>query len=284
MALEIDLSDRVVLVTGGVRGVGAGISREFLAAGATVVVCARREPETPVSRDGRQAHFLPCDVRDAEAVRALVDTVVATYGRLDHAVNNAGGAPFAPAATASVNFHTKILELNLMSALWVSQAANAVMQEQAEGGSIVMISSLSGHRPSPGTAAYGAAKAGVDSLTQSLAMEWAPKVRVNSLIVGPVETELSELHYGDRAGIDAVASTIPLGRLAAPADVGRVAAFLASPLAAYVSGAMVQVHGGGERPPFLAVSTAGNVPAGTAATGTRAAGNGTAAGGEQQRA
>jgi len=297
VALEIDLSDRVVLVTGGVRGVGAGISREFLAAGATVVTCARREPETPVHHDGRQAHFLPCDVRDAEAVRGLIDTVVATHGRLDHVVNNAGGAPFAPAATASVNFHTKILELNLMSALWVSQAANAVMQEQAEGGSIVMISSLSGHRPSPGTAAYGAAKAGVDSLTQSLAMEWAPKVRVNSLIVGPVETELSELHYGDRAGIEAVAATIPLGRLAAPADVGRVAAFLASPLAAYVSGAMVQVHGGGERPPFLDVATAGNVHAphrstGSATNGTAQAdgspaANGTAStsgAGEQRRA
>ncbi|WP_280181682.1 SDR family oxidoreductase [Nocardia farcinica] len=258
MGLEIDLSDRVVLVTGGVRGVGAGISRAFLAAGATVVACARRPGEQPVTYEGRQAHFLPCDVRDAAAVRALIETLVDTHGRLDHVVNNAGGAPFASAATASVNFHTKIIELNLMSALWVSQAANVVMQDQPEGGSILMISSLSGHRPSPGTAAYGAAKAGVDSLTQSLSMEWAPKVRVNSLIVGPVETELSELHYGDRDGIEAVGATIPLGRLARPEDVGCAAAFLASPLAAYISGAMLQVHGGGERPPFLAASTAAN--------------------------
>ncbi|QBS42666.1 SDR family oxidoreductase [Nocardia sp. CS682] len=256
MALEIDLADRVVLVTGGVRGVGAGVSRAFLAAGATVIACARRPADAPVESDGRAIEFLACDIRDADAVRELVDTVVARHGRLDHLVNNAGGAPFALAATASKNFHAKIVELNLLAPLLVSQAANAVMQQQPDGGTIVNISSVSGHRPSPGTAAYGAAKAGMDSLTASLAVEWAPKVRVNSLVVGPVDTELSRLHYGDQDGIDAVGQTIPLGRMAAPEDVGRCAVFLASPLACYVSGAALLVHGGGERPAFLAASTA----------------------------
>ncbi|MFE9582593.1 SDR family oxidoreductase [Nocardia sp. NPDC006044] len=256
MALEIDLADRVVLVTGGVRGVGAGVSRAFLAAGATVIACARRPAEAPVEADGRAIDFLPCDIRDADAVRELVETVVERHGRLDHLVNNAGGAPFALAATASKNFHAKIVELNLLAPLLVSQAANAVMQQQADGGSIVNVSSVSSTRPSPGTAAYGAAKAGIDSLTSSLAVEWAPKVRVNSLVVGPVVTEQSQLHYGDQAGIDAVGETIPLGRMAEPDDVGRCAVFLASPLAAYVSGAALLVHGGGERPAFLAASTA----------------------------
>ncbi|WP_405167533.1 SDR family oxidoreductase [Nocardia sp. NBC_01499] len=256
MALEIDLADRVVLVTGGVRGVGAGVSRAFLAAGATVIACARRPADVPIEADGRAIEFLSCDIRDADAVRALIDTVIERHGRLDHLVNNAGGAPFALAATASKNFHAKIVELNLLAPLLVSQAANSVMQRQPDGGSIVNISSVSGHRPSPGTAAYGAAKAGIDSLTSSLAVEWAPKVRVNSLVVGPVVTELSELHYGDQDGIDAVGETIPLGRLAGPDDVGRCAAFLASPLASYVSGASLLVHGGGERPAFLAASTA----------------------------
>ncbi|PXX66989.1 NAD(P)-dependent dehydrogenase (short-subunit alcohol dehydrogenase family) [Nocardia tenerifensis] len=256
MALEIDLTDRVALVTGGVRGVGAGVSRAFLAAGATVIACARRPADVPVEADGRTIEFLPCDIRDADAVRELIDAIVERHGRLDHLVNNAGGAPFAMAATASKNFHAKIVELNLLAPLLVSQAANAVMQRQPEGGSIVNISSVSGHRPSPGTAAYGAAKAGIDSLTSSLAVEWAPKVRVNSLIVGPVDTEQSQLHYGDQAGIDAVGQTIPLGRMAEPDDVGRCAAFLASPLARYVSGAALVVHGGGERPAFLSASTA----------------------------
>ncbi|WP_069165390.1 SDR family oxidoreductase [Nocardia altamirensis] len=256
MALEIDLADRIVLVTGGVRGVGAGVSRVFLAAGATVIACARRPAEAPIEADGRAIDFLSCDIRDADSVGVLIDTIRERYGRLDCLVNNAGGAPFALAADASKNFHAKIVELNLLAPLLVSQAANAVMQQQPDGGSIVNISSVSGHRPSPGTAAYGAAKAGIDNLTASLAVEWAPRVRLNSLIVGPVDTEQSRLHYGDQDGVDAVGRTIPLGRMATPDDVGRCAAFLASPLAAYVSGAALLVHGGGERPAFLAASTA----------------------------
>ncbi|MGQ4616873.1 SDR family oxidoreductase [Nocardia sp. R7R-8] len=256
MSLEIDLSGSVVLVTGGVRGVGAGVSKAFLAAGATVVACARRPAGAPVEVDGRAIDYVPCDVRDEDAVRALVDTITERHGRLDHLVNNAGGTPFALAAAASTNFHTKIVELNLLAPLLLAQAANAVLQRQDEGGSIVNISSVSGHRPSPGTAAYGAAKAGLDSLTGSLAVEWAPKVRVNSLVVGPVDTESSRLHYGDRDGVDAVGRTIPLGRMARPEEVGRCAVFLVSPLAAYVSGATLLVHGGGERPAFLAAANA----------------------------
>lgn len=258
MALEIDLSGRVVLVTGGVRGVGAGVSRVLLSAGATVVACARRPADTAVEYQGRAVEFLPCDVRDADAVQTMIDTIVERHGRLDHLVNNAGGAPFALAAEASKNFHAKIVELNLLAPLLVAQRANAVMQTQPDGGSIVNISSVSGHRPSPGTAAYGAAKAGVDSLTSSLAVEWAPKVRVNSLVAGAVETELSELHYGDADGVAAVGRTIPLGRLARPEDIGRSVAFLISPLASYVSGATLQLHGGGERPAFLDAANAEN--------------------------
>ncbi|MGN2641918.1 SDR family oxidoreductase [Nocardia takedensis] len=256
MALEIDLAGRVVLVTGGVRGVGAGVSRVFLEAGATVVACARRPADAPVTAGGREIEYLPCDVRDPDSVTELIETVKARHGRLDHLVNNAGGAPYAEAATASRNFHAKIVELNLLAPLLVSQAAYAVMKDQPDGGSIVMISSVSGVRPSPGTAAYGAAKAGMDSLTRTLAVEWAPRVRINSLVVGMVRTELAELHYGDNDGIDAVSTTIPLGRMATPEDIGRCAVFLSSPLAAYVSGATLLVHGGGERPAFLDAATA----------------------------
>lgn len=260
MAIEVNLSGSVVLVTGGVRGVGAGISRVFLDAGATVVACARRPADVPVESNGRGIDFLPCDVRDPESVRELIDAIVAKYGRLDTVVNNAGGAPFALAADASANFHSKIVQLNLLAPLLVSQIANDVMQKQETGGSIVMISSVSGHRPSPGTAAYGAAKAGVDSLVSSLAVEWAPKVRMNSVIVGLVNTESSHLHYGDDDGIAAVSATVPMGRMAAPEDIGRTAAFLASPLAEYISGGSLLVHGGGEKPAFLEASTA-DVPA-----------------------
>jgi NAD(P)-dependent dehydrogenase (short-subunit alcohol dehydrogenase family) len=246
--VELDLDGAVVLVTGGVRGVGLGITRAFLAAGAVVVTCARRPAEVG------DASFVPCDVRDADQVSQLVKGIAAEHGRLDVVVNNAGGAPFALADKASPRFHQKIVELNLLAPLLVSQAANAVMQSQPSGGAIVNVSSVSGRRPSPGTAAYGAAKAGLDNLTASLAVEWAPRVRVNALAVGMVRTEQSHLHYGSEEGIAAVARTVPLGRLASPDEVGACAVFLASPLASYVSGSTLVVHGGGEVPAFLAAA------------------------------
>jgi NAD(P)-dependent dehydrogenase (short-subunit alcohol dehydrogenase family) len=244
---DLGLAGAVVLVTGGVRGVGRGISAVFLARGAHVVTCARRDTET-------EAEFVRCDVRDEEQVSALVDGIVSRHGRLDVVVNNAGGAPYVSAAEASPRLHEKVVQLNLLAPLLVAQHANAVMQRQDSGGSIVMISSVSGTRPSPGTAAYGAAKAGLDSLTASLAVEWAPKVRVNALDVGMVRTEQSHLHYGSEAAVEAVRKTVPLGRLAEPEEIGHCAAFLASPLASYVSGATLRVHGGGEVPAFLAAA------------------------------
>lgn len=253
-AYDLGLAGAVVLVTGGVRGVGAGISRAFLRAGATVVACARGEPDAPVVTDGREVEFAACDVRDPDRVHPLVAGIMDRHGQLDVVVNNAGGAPFALAGEASPRFHAKVVELNLLAPLLVSQAAAAVMRRQAGGGAIIMVSSVSGRRPSPGTAAYGAAKAGLDNITASLAVEWAPKVRVNSLAVGMVRTERAHLHYGDAEGIAAVARTVPLGRLAEPDEVGTCAAFLASPLASYVSGATLAVHGGGEVPAFLAAA------------------------------
>lgn len=248
--MDFDLGGRVVLVTGGVRGVGAGISAVFAEQGAVVVTCARR----PV--DGLPYEFHSCDVRDPDAVSGLVDAIVERHGRLDVVVNNAGGSPYVLAADASPRFHQKVIELNLLGMLHVSQAANAVMQQQAGGGSIVSISSVSGQRPSPGTAAYSAAKAGVDSLTATLAVEWAPKVRVNSVVVGMVATEQAELFYGDKASQAAVAATVPLGRLARPEEIGWAAAFLASDAASYISGSSLAVHGGGESPPYLSASNA----------------------------
>jgi hypothetical protein len=130
------------------------------------------------------------------------------------------------------------------------------MQQQEQGATIVFITSVSAMRPSPGTAAYGAAKAGLVSLAASLAVEWAPKVRLNCVAAGLVKTEQSHLHYGDASGLARVSATIPLGRLADPRDIGDACVFLASPLASYVSGGTLLVHGGGERPAFLGAARA----------------------------
>lgn len=251
MSDPLDFTDKSVIVTGGGKGIGAGITKCFLAAGARVLVCGRTQPDILPRSGENEALFTHCDVRDFEQIEACVQFAQDHFGRLDVLVNNAGGAPYADAATASPRFSESIIRLNLIAPLNFSQAANRLMQGQESGGSIVNIASVSTIRPSPGTAAYGAAKAGLVNLGTSLAVEWAPKVRVNAVVVGLTETEQSGLHYGDADGIAAVGATIPLGRMAVPADIGNACLFLASPLASYVSGTNFAVHGGGEKPAFL---------------------------------
>jgi NAD(P)-dependent dehydrogenase (short-subunit alcohol dehydrogenase family) len=256
MENALNFSGKVVIVTGGGKGVGKGITESFLAAGADVLICGRSEPDSLPQSDGRRAAFIACDVKDYEQIEACVAFAVQQYGRLDVLVNNAGGAPYAEAATVSPRFSESIIRLNLIAPLNFSQVANRVMQRQDTGGSIINIASVSTIRPSPGTAAYGAAKAGLVNLGTSLAVEWAPKVRVNALVVGLTETEQAHLHYGDADGVAAVGATIPLGRMAVPSDIGNACLFLASPLASYVSGTSFAVHGGGEKPAFLHAANA----------------------------
>lgn len=249
MSLEIDLSGKVALVTGGTKGVGRGIAGRFADAGATVAVCARKEVDD--LPDGWT--FLSADIRDGEAAFAMVDAVVEKLGRIDILVNNAGGSPPADSTDAPPRFTERIVQLNLLSTIYCAQRANHWMQ-QGDGGSIVNITSVSGMRPTPKTAAYGAAKAGIINFTVTTAVEWAPKVRVNCVTAGMVRTEQAHLFYGDEDGIAAVGATVPLGRIANPSDIGDACVYLSSDLASYVSGANLAVHGGGEPPPYLDVS------------------------------
>jgi len=241
-----DFHGRAVIVTGGTRGIGRVIAESFLGAGADVLICARNEPEQLPAADGRTAVFAAADVRDPSQAKAVVGAAVDAFGRLDVLVNNAGGSPNADSATVSPRFVERIVALNLLAPFYVAQPANAVMQ-QGEGGSIVNIGSVSAHQAAPLSAAYSAAKAGLVQLTRSLALEWAPKVRVNHITAGLIMTEGATEHYGEDGGA-AVARAIPMGRMAVPADVASACLFLASPLASYITGADLAVHGGGEIP------------------------------------
>ncbi|UYQ60380.1 SDR family oxidoreductase [Streptomyces peucetius] len=239
----MDFTGRAVIVTGGTRGIGRAIAEAFLSAGADVVVCGRGEPPALPRAGGRGALFLRADVRDPAAAAALVDLTVGRLGRLDILVNNAGGSPDCDAATASPRFVEKVVALNLLAPFHMSQAANRVMQHQDGGGCVVNIGSVSAHTPQPGTAAYSAAKAGLLVLTRALALEWGPRVRVNHITAGPVRTEDAAT---DADG--ALARVVPLRRTALPEDVAGACLYLAGPSAAYVNGADLAVHGGGEPP------------------------------------
>jgi len=246
MVTTYDYSGRTVLVTGGSRGIGAAIAAAFLSAGAQVAICARQEPGKLPVGGGREAQFIAADVRRPDEVDRLITSVAERTGRLDVLVNNAGGTPVTLAADTPPSRHAKIIELNLTSALHVSQRSYQVMRDQAEGGAIIMIGSVSGVRPSPGTAAYGAAKAGLHHLAACLAAEWAPDVRVNTVIVGLADSGGAAAHYGGPAGLAAVAATVPAGRVAGPQDVADACLYLAAP--SYVTGASLLIHGGGETP------------------------------------
>jgi NAD(P)-dependent dehydrogenase (short-subunit alcohol dehydrogenase family) len=255
MTDPLDMTGHAVIVTGGCRGIGRGIAVRFLEHGADVVICCRHEPDDLPGANDRFAVFVEADVREPDDIDRVVGAATERFGRLDVLINNAGGSPAADAATASPRFSAAIITLNLIAPLNFSQRANAVMQEQDAGGCIINIASVSGLRPSPGTAAYGAAKAGLIGLTQTLAVEWAPKVRVNCVSGGLIRTEQSHLHYGDENGVAAVGATVPLGRMGEPDDVADACLFFASPLARYVSGGNLVVHGGGERPAYLAAAS-----------------------------
>lgn len=237
----------MALVTGGTRGIGRGIADALLEAGATVVVCGRHDPDDDIAGGAR---FVPADVRDDADVARLVADVVDTEGRIDVLVNNAGGAPHRDVVAASARHLRAVVDLNLVAPLVLTAAVARVMVE-AGGGAVVNVASVSGTRPSPGTAAYGAAKAGLLNLTTTLAVELAPHVRVNAVTPGLVATEASVDHYGGDEGMARVAATVPLGRFGTPADVGAAVTWLASDHAAYVTGANLVLHGGGEEPAFL---------------------------------
>jgi NAD(P)-dependent dehydrogenase (short-subunit alcohol dehydrogenase family) len=236
------VSGRVVLVTGGARGLGRDLARAFSEHGDQVVACGRHAPDA-------SGDFIVCDVREPEAVEALVAEVVSRHGRLDVVVNNAGGTPYAPAAGMSPRLAERIVALNLLAPFYVAQRAHAVMAEQADGGVIINIGSTVAARPSLHVAPYVAAKAGLVGLTRALALEWAPLVRVNMVSPGLLRTELVEETYGRDAA--AVEATVPAGRFATGADVAAACLALASPELRYVTGTELVVDGGGEIPAWL---------------------------------
>jgi meso-butanediol dehydrogenase / (S,S)-butanediol dehydrogenase / diacetyl reductase len=250
MSEAIDLDGQVVIVTGGGRGVGRGISERFLEAGAQVVVCSRRQPEKLPASDEGEAAFVACDVREPEAIERAVAEVAQRYGRLDVLVNNAGVIVTKLVADTTAAEWQRCNDVMGLGTFLCSKRAVEVMARQGAGGRIVNISSISGKRGNPYFGAYTFAKFGIIGLTQTLAAEVAHLgITVNAVCPGTVETDMIDQVRADRVAhgrpeVPPWAQPIPLGRLASAADIAAVVAFLASPEAGYVTGEAINVDGG----------------------------------------
>jgi NAD(P)-dependent dehydrogenase (short-subunit alcohol dehydrogenase family) len=249
IARFVELSDQVAVVTGAGRGIGEGIAHVLSEAGAAVVLAARRAEEVErVAKDlrglGRRAIAVPTDVTDSAAVEALARRAIAEFGALDIWVNNAGGSPIqAPLTELPRAEWDATLALNL-TAVWVCSVT--AVRHMREGGRIVNIASLAGHGPFPGSGHYAAAKAAVINLTQTMAAEVGPRVRVNAVSPGAVPTEIMmtalKLKQDDLPALEK-ALRLPLRRLGTPEDLGAAVLFFCSPASSWVTGQVIRVSG-----------------------------------------
>jgi 3-oxoacyl-[acyl-carrier protein] reductase len=245
MAARFD--NQVAFVTGAASGIGRGIAERFAAEGASVVI-ADVDEKTGVATakaisdaGGGKAVFQLLDVTDAAAAKAAVDATVRRFGRLDIHVNNAGVVNRAPFLEYGLDAWQKVIGVNLTGAFICGQASARAMAKAGRG-RIISISSISGQQGGTGRVAYGASKAGIISLTQTMAMELGPLgITANAIAPGP--TQVSRLSHGPKQR-EAFMSRMPLKRYALPADIAAAAAFLASPDAAHITGHVLNVDGG----------------------------------------
>ncbi len=244
---SFDLTNQVAVVTGGGTGIGEGIAKVYANAGAKVVVAGRRvEPIEQVAADinaaGGEAIAVQTDVTDRGQLEALADAAVEQFGSLSIWCNNAGGSALrTPLTELGRDGWDMCFDLNV-SALW---EASVIAADRMENGSILNISSGAAHRGVPGSGHYAAAKAAVNSLTKTFALELAPRVRVNCICPGWIETDIMMTAMSfTKEDLPKVAKHIPMKTMGKPEDVGMAALYFAAPSAAWVTGQILDISGG----------------------------------------
>lgn len=244
------VAGKVVLVTGGSRGLGRAMSQGLAERGAHVVVASRKLEVCESLVDGiraagGEAHALACHVGDWDSLGGVVDAIVERYGRLDALVNNAGLSPGAPSlADTSEALVDKIIDVNLKGPIRLTALAATAMGRTG-GGAIVNISSLASLKPTPVAPVYSAAKAGLNALTVTAALEYAAAgVRVNGIVCGTFDTDATAGFVRDPAVLPEVVRPIALGRVGQPKEVVGTAVYLLSDASSYTTGALITVDGG----------------------------------------
>lgn len=253
MLERFQLNDRVALVTGSGRGIGAACALALAEAGADVALTARtREQLDAVAEKvrelGRRAAVIPCDVNETENLPGLVEQTRVELGGLDVLVNNAGGSPPRAFLETSERMFERAFHWNVTTAFRLSQLATPLMLERGAG-SIVNISSAMGRLSDRGYVAYGTAKAGLSHMTRLLARDLLPRIRVNGISVGSVETE-ALIGAAPESVLNQMIAKTPLGRLGRPDDIALCALYLASDAGSWITGKIFEVDGGLETPNF----------------------------------
>ncbi|MDT0393469.1 MULTISPECIES: SDR family oxidoreductase [Streptomyces] len=241
----VELSGKAALVTGGSRGIGYGVAEALIARGDRVCITGRGEDalkEAVEKLGADRAVYVAGKAHDEAHQAVAVERAMEAFGRIDYLVNNAGTNPvFGPIADLDLNVARKVFETNVISALGFAQKTWHAWQKE-NGGAIVNIASVAGIAPSPFIAAYGVSKAAMINLTQQLAHEFAPGVRVNAIAPAVVKTKFAQALYEGRE--EEAAAGYPLGRLGVPSDIGGAAAFLTSDQSDWVTGQTLVVDGG----------------------------------------
>jgi len=261
--MDLGLKGKVAVVTGGTSGIGLATARLFLAEGAAVAICGRHEARLAAAKPSllgnapsSQLHAMPCDVLDKDAVGRLKAAVEQWTGRCDILVNNAGQARMSTFADTTDEAWREELELKFFSQIYPVRAFKPLL-DKSETAAILTVNSLLAYQPEPYMVATAAARAGAQSLVKSLAREFAPRIRVNSVLLGLIDSGQWERRFAARKdGAQTredwyadVARTrhIPMERLGVPDEVARAIAFLCPPAAGFITGAQLEISGGASR-------------------------------------